>query len=191
VQPLGGPSGRIASAEQAREDLGKLMGLKLLRSRSFLATRHFYFGEPGAGTGTPKLLHTLGVECPWRLRDQGLILVGSEDYGELAEGDTEPPCEPAARSGRLQDQKLAESLGELKGGDVFNTGSAFVVESLETDRYGGFTLGMSEGHFLDVVPCSRGQMEWILLFPGGGSLVLMNADLTRSKPKPEPPSEGM
>jgi hypothetical protein len=175
-------------AGRARRGMARLTGQRLLRSRNFCATRHFYFGDPGLDSGTPEPVYTLGLECPWRLRAGAIILVGSEDYYEPAEGNADPSWEPGNPSGHLQDQKLADALGELRDGDIFNTGSAFVVESLETDRYGGLTLGMSGGYFLDAVPCSRGQMEWILLFADGGSLVLMNGTINLNEAQPKSPA---
>ena len=90
-------------------------------------------------------------------------------------------------SGHLQDKKLRELLGEVKAGDIVNAGSGLVVESVEADRYGGLRIGLTERLCLSVFPASNTQMEWILIRPGGGGLVLMKGLLNRTRRKPRTP----
>lgn len=173
-----GPNG---IAEETYESLSRLIGQKLLKSRNFCATRHFYFGEPDLTWRLDGPHYTLGIECPWRIQTSDAIIVGSEDYYEQAEGSTDTSWEPGAESGHLQDQKLAELLGELKDGDAINTRVELVVDHVVTDRYGGFQIGLSGGYSIVVCPCSRGQMEWIFILPEGGSIMLMNAEAVRAR----------
>lgn len=112
------------------------------------------------------------------------ILVGSEDYYAAAGGNTDPAWEPGMPTGHLQDQKLTELFGEIRDGEVINTGPALVVHSVEADRYGGFQIHLSGECSIAVLPCSCNQMEWILMFPAGGSLMLINGVPTKSSRHP-------
>lgn len=56
--------------------------------------------------------------------------------------------------------------------------------SVEADRYGGFQIHLSGGCSIAVLPCSCNQMEWILMFPAGGSLMLINGVPTKSSRHP-------
>jgi hypothetical protein len=169
---------------ETQEDLQRLIGQTLLKSRNFCGTRHFYFGESSLKPDTDRPCYTLGLECPWRIQTRERIVVGSEDYDPPPEGKANPTAEPATMSILLQDQRLAELLGELRDGDVTNTGHELTVDSVEADRYGGFQVGMTGGYSLAVFPCSREQMEWILILPGGGSLMLINGVPTKSSRHP-------
>jgi len=176
--------------KDTQDNLGKLLGQKLLRSRNFCATRHFYFGEPGSEVDADEPHYTLGLECPWRIQTDDLIVVGSEDYYERAENNTDQSWEPGMPSGHLQDQKLAELLGELRDGDAVNTRSKFIVESVEVDRYGGFRLGLTGGYIMQVFPSSKKRMEWIFTLPSGGSVMLMNGTLAKSSRYPTGVTDG-
>jgi len=181
---------RQDDSKETRDNLSRLIGQTLLRSKNFCATRHFYFGDSSSKANAPELCYTLGIECPWRIQTDDLIVVGSEDYYEQAEGNTDQSWEPGMPSGHLQDQKLTELLGELKDGDIVNTRSGFVVESVQADRYGGFRLGLTGGYALEVFPSSRKRMEWIFTLPRGGSLMLINGALARSGRYPTRGTEG-
>ena len=146
----------------------------MVRSRNFYATRHFYFGET-----TP---YTLGLECPWRIRKDTRIVVGSEDYSEPAEGNSDPAWEPGMPEGHLQDQKLAELFGELKAGAVLNAGAEFVVETAEVDGCGGIRVGLGRDYVHEAFPTSSKSMEWIFRSPDRPSLVLMNGVVNRCEP---------
>src|ERR1700690_115183 len=160
------------------ESLSLLVGRRLVRSRNFLATRHFYFGrnslEDAAG------LYTLGVECPWRIRKDDMIVVGSEDYYERAEDNLDETWQAGTSTGHLQNQKLAELLGEVRGDCVINTGTGMVVQSVQEEPCKGLRIGLTEGYTLEVFPASRSQMEWIFMIPGQRSLVLMNGVVNRT-----------
>jgi hypothetical protein len=135
----------------------------------------------------------LGLECPWRVEKHDVIVAGAEDYYEKAEDNTDESWEAGTPTGHLQDQGLAELFGELRGGYVINTGTGFVVESVEGDRFGGIRIRMSESCTLEVFPASRSQMEWIFSPPGDGSLILMKGELSRTGQGPnarESPSSG-
>jgi hypothetical protein len=172
-------------AETIHESFSVLVGLKLVRSQSFFATRHFYFGQdvdPSAA------LYTLGVECSWRIRRGDTIIVGSEDYSERGDDNTDESWNVDMPIGHLQDEQLVDLMGgELKAGSVINTGADLIVEFVEADKQGGFRLGLSEAYVLEVFPASVRQMEWVLSPPDGGGLILMNGVLNRSGKKNEGP----
>jgi len=165
-------------AQEIRDTLSGLIGQRLVRSRNFLATRHFYFGQSAADPAGS--LYTLGVECPWRIRRDRRIVAGSEDYGPMVETDTDDSGQPGDPAG-LQNQQLAELLGGLKeDGSKVNTGSQLAVELVDADECGGFRIGLTEYCVLEVFPASAGQMEWIIMLPGTGALTLMNGVLSRT-----------
>jgi hypothetical protein len=170
----------VISAKETRVTLRKIVGLRLHSSRTFLATRHFYFGKTISQTGPGRLHYTLGFECAWRIHRSGLIIVGSEDYGEEAEGKADPSWEPGMPGG-LQDQKLTELLGERKEARVINTRPGFVVEAVEFDRCGGIRIELGRRYVLEAFPASAKQLEWIFMPPGGRSLVLMNGVVNKCK----------
>src|SRR5437868_14384786 len=106
-------------AKEIRESLSVLIGLRLARSVNWCATRNFYFGR--ADTQIEDALYTVSLDCPWRIQRDDVILVGSEDYSERAEDNTDESWEAGMPTGHLQNQKLAELFGELKGGSIVST----------------------------------------------------------------------
>src|SRR5580700_9769584 len=126
-------------ADEAGRALEAVIGERLLGSRNFCATRHFYFGKTALQMERGGSVFTVGLECPWRIRSAaGPILVGSEDYYERAHGNEDPAWEPGSTAGHLQDQLLTNLLGTYRDGEIINAGSGFVVESILTDDSGGF-----------------------------------------------------
>jgi hypothetical protein len=165
---------------QEREVLNTIVGERLLGTRTFCATRHFYFGKVASQMEPAGSAFTIGLECPWRIRTPGGIIVGSEDYYERADGNDDPAWEAGSPAGHLQDQLLAKLLGTLRDGDVINTGPGFLVESVDVDDYGGFRIMMTDNVALEAMPTSTHIMEWIFISPGRGSLVLLNGTLHRT-----------
>jgi hypothetical protein len=164
--------------KEIREGLSALIGQRLIRSDNYCATRNFYFGQGDVHADAP--IYQLSIECPWRIQTGDVIIVGSEDYSEKAENNMEESWEAGMPTGHLQNQKLGELLGELQpGGSITNTGQGLRVESVEVDAFGGFRIGFGKTGALEVFPASVGQMEWILIPPGGGSLILMHGVVTR------------
>jgi hypothetical protein len=171
------------TAEEARVTLRGIVGLRLLGSRNFCATRHFYFGGETSPTDPDSPHFTLGLDCPWRIRRAGLIVVGSDDYYEKADGNADPSWEPGMPSGHLQNQKLVELLGELKEARVITTHPGFVVKAVDLDECGGMRIGLEPDCILEVFPNSVKSMQWIFKSPDRPSLVLMNGVVNRTKKK--------
>jgi hypothetical protein len=164
------------------EALSRLVGHSLFKSKNFFATRHFYFDGP-AQDSREESFYTLAVECAWRFERAGVIIVGSEDYYEKADDNPDSSWEIGNPAGHLQDQKLAELLGELREGDIYCSNDSFVVKSVEVDAAAGFRITFSGGDVFSVFPASNRQMEYLLSRPGEPGLVLMNGELTVTKPR--------
>ena len=158
---------------------GALVGLQLVRSKNLQGTRHFYFARP-LSVGAPAHC-TLGLECPWRIRLNDVIVVGSEDYYERAEDNTDPAWELGMPGGHFQDQKFAGLLGELREGDVVNTGTDFIVTAVTLDGCGGMQIHLGHDYVLEAFPSSAKRMEWILRVPGQPSWVLMNGVVNKTR----------
>jgi hypothetical protein len=175
----GGASGEKVMNTEITDVLKRLVGQHLLKSRNFCATRYFYFGDRSAVPEGDERVYSLGLECPWRVQTSGRILVGSEDYYERAESNTDPSWEPGEPGGDLQSEKLAELLGELKDGDVVTTKPGFTVDSAEVDAHGGVLLRFVGNLSLCAFPCSVGEMEWHLILPERGSIMLIKGEVIR------------
>ncbi|MGA9669977.1 MAG: hypothetical protein WBQ94_12265 [Terracidiphilus sp.] len=177
----------MTNLENADKDdkaiLNGIVGLMMLGSRSFCATRHFYFGSDTLQFGLNRSHYTLGLECPWRIRKSSLIMVGSDDYSEKAEGNDDPAWEPGMHSGHLQDQRLAELLGELREGSIVTTHSGFTVRRVELGACGDIQIELEPGWVLEVFPDGSKSMQWIFKSPDQPSIVLMNGVLNRTKRK--------
>lgn len=118
---------------------------------------------------------------PLGIRLNNAIVVGSEDYYEPAEDNTDPAWEPGMPGGHLQDKRLAGLLGELREGDVVNSGLNFIVAGVTVDGCGGIQVHLGHDYVLEAFPSSAKRMEWILRVPGQPSLVLMNGVVNKSK----------
>jgi hypothetical protein len=157
--------------------------MQLRSSRNFFATRHFYFGKVSEARHSDRACFTFGVECPWHLRKRGALLVGFEDYYEKAGGDADLSREPGDPSGNVQDQLLMELLGELRNGEVINTGPGLIVEAVKLQAWGGIRISLSQRHVLEIFPASARAMEWIFMQPGRASLVFMNGVINKTRRK--------
>lgn len=167
-------------ASKIRHEFAPLVGLTLYKCSSIYATRSFHFSRGQAEGKEYGDVYVLVVECPWRIETEGQILVGCEDYNIKADDNDDPLWETGMQTGHLQDQKLLELMGEFVHGDIFNTSSNFVVESVEADSVGGFSIIFSGAYCLSVFPASNKEMEWMLRRPPHEYLALMNGELSKS-----------
>jgi hypothetical protein len=120
------------------------------------------------------------VECPWRIQNRDRILVGSEDYYERADSNSDQDWEPGSPGGHLQDEVLSELLGQFQDGGIITTRPGFDVSVVGCDPYGGIQIDVSNGHRLEIFPAGRRTMEWIFRRPGKSSLVLMDGRIQLS-----------
>ena len=184
------------AAKESEVSLKRIVGLRLYGSRNFCATRQFYFGSVTSHIGQDGPHYTLGVECPWRMRKAGLIIVGLDDYRERAEGNDDPDWEPNTPGGDLQHQKLAELLGESREEGIATTHPGFAVMGVKLDDCGDIQIEFESNCVLEVFSDGSKSMQWIFSSPDQPSIVLMNGVLNRIKKKaidgdrepcPEPP----
>ena len=168
------------AAEDIRSTLRGIVGLRLVGSRNFCATRHFYFGNAAPRAGVDHS-HYLGVECPWRIRRLGLIVVGSDDYYAKAEANDDPSWEPGMPGGHLQDERLAESLGEFKEGEIITTHPGLTVKDVELDGCGDIRIELEANWVLEVFPDGAKRMQWIFTSPDRPSLILMDGVVNKSR----------
>ncbi|MEW5975659.1 MAG: hypothetical protein AB1898_07620 [Acidobacteriota bacterium] len=157
-------------ADEVREGLKQLIGLRLVKCWNAFATRYFYFSDNFSDKATDECCYTLDIECAWRITKDAAILVGLDDYSLPADDHSDPDWRVDMPTGHLQDQKLRELLGEIRGGEIINTGSDFIAQSVEVDEYGGFRINLAGGYTLEVFPASSNEMMWSLIRPGGGAL---------------------
>lgn len=172
---------------EVQSALQQMCGLTLLKSRNFCATRHFYFGRRPIGPAEAR--YTLGIECAWRIEEAGKTVVGSDDYLEPDENQTDPNWEPGMPGGHLQDQRLVQLLGQLVEGDVVNTGAGFNVESVEVSGAGDLRIDFNDLRTLRVFVMGTRSMQWIVMPPFGHSLLLSDGVIqrsTRSRGNPAP-----
>ncbi len=86
--------------------------------------------------------------------------------------------------GHLQDQRLAELLGELREGDITTTQRGFTVRGAELDECGGIRIELESDWLLEAFPDSAKRMQWIFMSPDRPSLMLMNGVVNKTKKKP-------
>jgi hypothetical protein len=163
------------------EALRPLIGLQLFKAWNIFATRLLYFATPGEHPTSEDGDYRITLECPWRIEQEGCIIVGSEDYGLRASTNLDPAWDPTEMQwGHRQDEKLVDLLGESRNGVIFNTGIKLVVESLEGDAFGGFRLYLSGGYTLGAFPTTDGALEWLLSPRQGASISWTNGNLSLS-----------
>lgn len=172
------------TAKESEVSLNRVVGLRLYGSRNFCATRQFYFGSATSHIGQDGPHYTLGVECPWRIRKAGLIIVGLDDYRERAEGNDDPDWELNMPGGDLQHQKLAELLGESREEGIATTHPGFSVKGVKLDKCGDIQIEFESNCILEVFSDGSKSMQWIFKSPDQPSIVLMNGVLNRTKKRP-------
>jgi hypothetical protein len=145
--------GSIAPA--VKEALAALMGLRWSLS-SYACLQVFGFGETRPRDGGMVAEYSLHVQCPWRLVRNGSVICGSFDrFIESAGGN---PLDSILM--RLFDNtKHGRMPLENKTGD-------FVVQEVEADGFGGFTLRLSPDYELSVFPAGSASEHWRLFQPG-------------------------
>ena len=168
-------------AKESEVSLNRIVGLRLYGSRNFCATRQFYFGSATSHVGQDGPHYTLGVECPWRIRKAGLIIVGLDDYRERAEGNDDPDWELNMPGGDLQHQKLAELLGESREEGIATTHPGFSVKGVKLDECGDIQIEFESNCILEVFSDGSKSMQWIFKSPDQPSIVLMNGVLNWTK----------
>ena len=116
-------------------------------------------GPDGRGGRRVRAEHALHLQCPWRLTGAGVPLLGSWDVyravGSDERGDGElPPSGAAFDPVAHQVTSAAERSDHL-------------VERVDADDWGGFTLEFTGGVVLEVLPVTTASEEcWRYFRPG-------------------------
>ena len=119
--------------------LRRLVGSSLTHFDQTLGTVEFIFRPSHGQQGE----HRLQIECPWRFEQNEHVFAGSDDLD-------------AALTVEERIRQMIRGSASLK------------VESIEADSFAGFQLAFASNCRLSVMPTSRTQMSWMLLFAGGG-----------------------
>ena len=100
------------------------------------------------------------VQCPWRIREDGRIIVGHGDlyypagddpYGEFAEN-------PPGRIGANQfDQRALKLMKDYEK-------SPLIVGAVKADGVGSVSITLNQDHFLDIFPSSSLSTEYWRVF---------------------------
>ncbi len=175
-----GSTPSLTKAADIESELAKLVGLRLFKCWKLLGTRIFYFSAAGPETPRSDWDFMLSLECPWRIEKRDQVVVGSQDYGLPASGNSDPAWKPNAQSGHLQDEKLRELLGRQEDAAIYSLRPDLVVESVKADAVGGFRLQLSGGYSLAAFPTTDNDMQWLLKRSTGGYLILMKGSLHRA-----------
>lgn len=129
--------------------MGRLAGSSLTDFDQTLGTVEFIFRPSHGQQGE----HRLQIECPWRFEQNDHVFAGSDDLD-------------AALTVEQRMRQMIRSSGSLQ------------VESIEADPFAGFQLAFSSNCRLSVMPTSRTQMSWMLLFAGGGGAIAYDGNFS-------------
>lgn len=146
----------LSLADQVKQRLEQLIGLKLARMALAADMRTLQFGNTitraqGGVVGE----YVLHIQCPWRIEGDSGVITGS--------GDLYVPYDKNEKLNEAFDWTTGDNLQErilrqlLHGYDdntkqIVNSTALLVVEAVEVDLVGGFSLEMSRGYSLKVFP---------------------------------------
>ena len=145
-----------------KQALNPLVGLRLRTIACSAMFRMFSFSHQ-EDDPLPWALH---VDCPWRMDREGEIITGGLDWAERDDGKPEEEdWSPQAEGNSLQEAILRRILQDPERKDprravIKNRTNGFVVESIETDQWGGCVICMSPGYRLVVFPDSGNREAW-------------------------------
>jgi hypothetical protein len=147
------------------DPFSRLIDLKLARSSNLFATRYFYFVERDREDLTGTETARLTIECPWRLSRDGVIIVGSEDYGLPASTNHNEEWDRTVDQwGHLQNELLESNFGHTLKSEILFSKQALLVEQATMLDCGGFQINFTDRHELSGFPTSAHDMEWVLSF---------------------------
>ena len=166
--------------EEIKQHLSLLIGLPLSIARRAADMLVLHFGtirevESGikvgkrAGEKGSVGVFSLHIQCPWRLDASDGIITGrgdlyiSPETGEYF--DDELDDDTFYEQGKnLQDKKISELLQGIDPitGDYMNTTQFLMVETVDSDNFGGATIGLSGGYRLVLFPASSVSEYWRL-----------------------------
>ncbi|MDO7873853.1 hypothetical protein Q5H93_03845 [Hymenobacter sp. ASUV-10] len=133
--------------EQTYHSLRQLVGLMLTGSTRAADMECLKFGEQAIVDRSGELYNigefALHLQCPWRITSSEKLLVGSSDLYEPADGisDADEDFDWEIIGNNLRDVRLQQLLIQSK-----------IVEAVETDAYGGFSLFLSQDLVFSAFP---------------------------------------
>lgn len=150
--------------KQIANALGHLVGLPLWASGRAANLAWFQFGERHISVGRNGKARQLGtwslhLQTCWRIRDAGSIFVASRDifYPGSEYNDTSEEFNWDVPGCNLHDEKIAAFFA--------GKGDLLIVTGVTVDSFGGFSLELEGGHFLEVFPdATVPQHEYWRLF---------------------------
>jgi hypothetical protein len=156
--------------DRIKDVLAPLLQLKLSLSRSMLDVRAFHFGAVrrfGQALSGEYVLH---LNCPWRIESAGRIITGRHDHFARADDNQDPSWEVGTPWGTYQEQALRQLLGgyDPENEACVNVTELLVVERVDADEVGGFSISMTGGYALVVFPAGTRNEHWRLLPPTKG-----------------------
>ncbi|MGE5295031.1 MAG: hypothetical protein ACM3VT_09395 [Solirubrobacterales bacterium] len=157
-------------ADEIRDHLKPLVGLRLSLTTRTAEVRCFHFGELREIEQGAVGRYALHVQCPWRIEGPDGLVTGHSDLWEPLDEETEIDC-------RTWDYDANENLQDelmdvlMQGYDPM-TGSfaddmdMLVVEAVGGDPCGGATLTLSGGVRLVLFPAGTRGEDWRIFRPG-------------------------
>jgi hypothetical protein len=146
--------------EEIRKKLAQLIGLQLTRTTRAANMECLKFGQHVIMDKVegPLNIGTFGIhlQCPWRITKGSTILIGSYDVYEQADSNAnyDPNFNWDRPNVNLRDTKLEQLISK----------SELIVEEIECDDLGGFTICFNETLKLSTFPATSSKYEyWRLL----------------------------
>jgi hypothetical protein len=154
--------------------LKPLIGLKLSIARRAADMRIFHFGQIRPvenGTAGEYALH---IQCPWRIEGPQGIVTGRSDLWEPIESHENIDWDSwdYENDGNLQDKLIGALLGEYdpQTDSYVNNSNQFVVEDVQADKYGGFSIALSTGYRIAIFPAGSRAEDWRIFCPESDAL---------------------
>jgi hypothetical protein len=150
---------QLSTRQQANTILSQIVGLPLTAARRAADMRTLQFGSlcpVGGGSVGDFALH---IQCPWRIEGPNGIVTGRLDLWEPVEEDIKIDYETwdYDESPNLQDFRLDQLLAQ--------NGLSLVVQSVDTDEFGGANITFDHGFVLRLFPAGTRGEDWRLFEP--------------------------
>jgi len=142
--------------EEITNILEQLVGLEVSGTRRIDGSAEYItFGELGTlkdETGEWQVgERNIRLECPWRITQNNILLIGSDDF-------IEQPDENAEYNKDFDWNVTGGNLRDVKMADFLNSGK-HIVQSVKADNFGGFELLFNDNAKLTVFPAMSSKSE--------------------------------
>lgn len=154
--------------QKVLERMRALVGYRLAEAVRALDLEMFRFRD---GNDDPATDYDLHVQCPWRIRSEAKLIVGSEDrfcIEVFSDSETDPDPPTHCETAMLQ--------------FLENPPASLLVERISADHFAGLQIILSGGFVVEVFPVASRTDEdyehWRLLIPDGSHFVVSNLGAT-------------